>query len=87
MSCSIRRAVQAKIRDVLRDRAIQHQAAITEQVAEAERLYGANEVERIATEAWLSATPQDPVAELAGAVIEQMELGLSIHRREGPVLD
>ncbi len=80
------RAIQRKIRAIIRERAILHQAAVTEEVAEAERTYGANEVERVASQAWLAAMPTDHIAALAETVIEQMELGLSIHRREDPAL-
>ena len=77
-----RREVQNKIRFILRERAIQHQLAITEQVAEAERTLGPREVEKVANLAWMAALPTDRVTELAETVIEQMELGLSIHRKE-----
>ncbi len=77
-----RKEVQNKIRYILRERAIQHQLAITEQVAEAERTLGTRAVMEAANEAWMSALPTDRVTELAETVIEQMELGLSIHRRE-----
>jgi DNA primase len=77
-----RKETQNKIRFILRERAIQHQLAITEQVAEAERVLGTRAVMEAANEAWMSALPTDRVTELAETVIEQMELGLSIHRRE-----
>jgi DNA primase len=77
-----RKEAQNKIRYILRERAIQHQLAITEQVAEAEKKLGTRAVMEAANEAWMSALPTDRVTELAETVIEQMELGLSIHRRE-----
>jgi hypothetical protein len=35
-----------------------------------------------AHEAWLGATPTEPLRELTEAVFEDFQLGLSIHRRE-----
>ena len=78
------RAVQANIRAIMRERAIQHQVAVSEQVAEAERTLGANRVAELSNDVWRGAMPQDDDLPLAEMVIEELELGLSIHRREGP---
>ena len=78
------KAVQRKIREILKERAILHQMAVTETVAEAERVLGARHVSDVASEAWLSVSQPDADAQVAESVIEQMELGFSIHRREDP---
>jgi DNA primase len=78
------RAVQSNIRAIMRERAIQHQVAVSEQVAEAERTLGANRVAELSNDVWRGAMPADDDLPLAEMVIEELELGLSIHRREGP---
>lgn len=77
-----RRAAGRSVEAILRDRLIQRQAAVTEEIAEAERALGAVQVAQVSHEAWLGAMPDDEVASIAQAVIEELELGLSIHRRE-----
>lgn len=77
-------AVQAKLRDVLRDRIILHQAARTEEIAEAERTLGANQIAALSNDVWRGAVPSDESRELAEMLIEDLQLGLSIHRREVP---
>lgn len=79
-----RRAVQSNIRAIMRERAIQHQVAVAEQVEEAERTMGANRVAELSNDVWRGAMPSDDVLALAEMVIEELELGLSIHRREEP---
>ena len=77
-------AVRQKIRAITRERLVQHQAAITEYLAEAERELGAAAVAELADRAWRGLLPGEDARELAETVIEDLELGLSIHRREEP---
>jgi DNA primase len=79
-----RKATQDKIREILRDRIILHQAARSEELAEAERTLGANRVAELALATWRGGMPEEPDRRLAEAVIEELQLGLSIHRREEP---
>ncbi len=79
-----RRAAQEKIREILRDRIILHQAARSEELADAERALGANKVAELALATWRGGMPAEADRRLAEAVIEELQLGLSIHRREGP---
>ena len=80
-----RTATHDKIREILRDRIILHQAARSEELGEAERTLGANRVAEIALATWKGTVPEDRDRELAEAVIEELQLGLSIHRQDGPV--
>ena len=66
----------------MRERLIQRQSAVTEELAEAERELGAARVTEVAHRAWLGALPSEDTIELAEKAIEELELGLSIHRRE-----
>ncbi len=70
------------IRHIVRERLIQRQSAVTEELAEAERELGAARVTEVAHRAWLGALPSEETLELAQIAIEELELGLSIHRRE-----
>ena len=70
------------IRHIVRERLIQRQSALTEELAEAERTLGAARVQEVAHRAWLGALPSEETIELAEMAIEELELGLSIHRRE-----
>ena len=70
------------IRHIVRERLIQRQSAVTEELAEAERELGAARVTEVAHRAWLGALPSEDTIELAEKAIEELELGLSIHRRE-----
>lgn len=79
-----RLAADEKVRDILRDRIIQHQAARAEELADAERALGANRLAELALEAWRGEIPGNEERELAEALIEELQLGLSIHRREVP---
>ena len=76
------RAASDLIRHIVRERLIQRQSAVTEELAEAERTLGAGRVTEVAHLAWLGALPSEETLELAQMAIEQLELGLSIHRRE-----
>ena len=79
-----RQAAQEKIREILRDRIILHQAARSEELADAERTRGANHVAELSLATWRGGMPSDDDRVLAEAVMEELQLGLSIHRREGP---
>ena len=79
------RAVEAKIREIMRERIIQHQAALSDEVALAEKELGANRVAALSAEAWLGEVPAEDRERLLGeTTLEQLQLGLSIHRREEP---
>ena len=67
---------------IVRERLIQRQSAVTEELAEAERALGATRVQEVAHAAWRGALPSEETLALAQTAIEELELGLSIHRRE-----
>lgn len=77
-----RRAADEKIATILRDRIRLHQAARAEELSEAERQLGPNRLAELAVAAWRGEVPSGPEREVAEAIIEELELGLSIHRRE-----
>lgn len=77
-----REAVHDKIRAITRERVAQHHAAVTEELAEAERRMGANAVAAFSAEMWLGKDPDADEMELAETTIEDYQLGLSIHRRK-----
>jgi DNA primase len=79
-----RRAADRKIDDLLKERIRLHQAARAEQLSEAERSLGAKRLAELALAAWRGEVPAGPERDLAEALIEEFELGLSIHRRETP---
>lgn len=79
-----RQAADEKVREILKERIIQHQAARSEELADAERTVGANRLAELALSVWRGAMPADEDRELAEALIEELQLGLSIHRREVP---
>ena len=67
---------------ILRERLREHHSASAEGLAEAERELGAQRVVQAAYEAWLGGSPSTEMLELAQVAIEQLQLGLSIHRRD-----
>ncbi len=77
-----RMAVRGKIHEIGRERLIQRQTTVTEELASAERTLGANRVAEVSNDVWRGALPPDDILSLAETVIEELELGLSIHRRE-----
>lgn len=79
-----RQAAQEKVREILRERIVMHQAARSEDLADAERRLGANRVAELAMATWRGAMPSDADRILAEAVIEELQLGLSLHRKESP---
>ncbi len=78
-----RTAVMAKIREITRERVSQHHAAVTEELADAEKRLGANTVAAFSRELWEGADPGADSRELAETTMEDYQLGLSIHRHEG----
>lgn len=78
-----REAVMTKIREITRERVSQHHAAVTEELADAERRLGANTVAAFSRELWEGTDPGADSRELAETTIEDYQLGLSIHRHEG----
>jgi len=80
------RAVRQKIDRITRERIIEHQAATSEHLAAAERELGYNTVAELAAQVWRGMMPGDEseTRAVAETVIEDLELGLSIHRREEP---
>lgn len=76
------KAARAKVQEILRERISQHQAAVTEELAEAERSVGANRLSAVSTEVWRGALPDAESSALAEAAMETWQLGVSIHRRE-----
>lgn len=79
------RAIEVKVREIMRERISQHQAALAEEVAVAERELGANRVAEISAAMWLGVAPEnEETKSLAETMIEELQLGLSIHRREEP---
>lgn len=78
-----RSAVQTKIREITRERVTQHHAAVTEELAEAEKRMGANAVAAFSAELWRGSDPGMADHDLAETTIEDYQLGLSIHRHEG----
>lgn len=77
-------AADEKVREILRERIILHQSARAEDLAEAEKELGANRIAEVALNAWRGGMPLDEDRELAEALIEELQLGLSIHRKEAP---
>jgi hypothetical protein len=77
-----RKAASKSVEAILRERLIQRQAAVSEDLATAERTLGARRVSEVASDAWRGEMPPDDAAALALAVIEALELGMSIHRQE-----
>ena len=69
------------MRHILRERLIQRQSAVTEELAAAEKELGTERVQEVAHQAWLGALPSQETLELAETTIEELELGLSIHRQ------
>jgi DNA primase len=71
---------------ILRERLIQRQAAVSEELAVAERTLGARRVSEVASDAWRGGMPPDDSAALAQAAMEAVDLGVSIHRQEAAEL-
>ena len=67
---------------ILRERLIQRHTTVTEELAAAEATHGAVKVEEVGLAAWLGSMPEDDTLAVAQTVIEQLEIGISIHRRE-----
>lgn len=80
---ALRSANQKRVA-ITRERHQLSQAATTRDVAEAESELGPAEVARLAYSAWKGEPLDESARPFVEAVIEDMELGLSIHRREDP---
>ncbi|MGH2632924.1 MAG: hypothetical protein ACRDG3_05900, partial [Tepidiformaceae bacterium] len=76
------KAARVKVQEILRERISQHQAAVTEELAEAERSVGANHLSAVSTKVWRGALPDAESSAMAEAAMETWQLGVSIHRRE-----
>lgn len=74
------------IQAILRDRLVLAQAAVSEAVSYAERTMGSRPVDEESYDAWAGRIPADAVTPVAEKVIEQLELGRSIHRAESAPL-
>jgi DNA primase len=81
-----RKAAGQTIHAILKERLLQRQAALSEDVASLERELGANRVAELSEMAWRGALIPDDADRVAHMVIEDLELGLSLHRREEPRL-
>jgi DNA primase len=78
----VKKRARDLIKHILRERLVQRQLAVTQEVAAAEVAHGIGEVQKVAHDAWLGHLPHDTTVELAETVIEELELGLSLHRQE-----
>ena len=78
----VKKRARDLIKHILRERLVQRQLAVTQEVAAAEVVHGIGEVQKVAHDAWLGHLPHDTTVELAETVIEELELGLSLHRQE-----
>ena len=78
----VKKRARDLIKLILRERLIQRQHAVTQEVAAAEVTHGIGEVQKVAHDAWLGHLPEDATVDLAETVIEELELGLSLHRQE-----
>jgi DNA primase len=81
-----RKAAREKIHAILQERLSLRQAALTADVAEAERAHGANRVAQLSSDAWRGRTLDEQDELIVHVVIEELELGLSLHRQEAPEL-
>ena len=78
----VKKRARDLIKHILRERLIQRQHAVTQEVTAAEVMHGIGEVQKVAHAAWLGHLPEDATIDLAETVIEELELGLSLHRQE-----
>ena len=78
----VKKSARDLIKHILRERLIQRQHAVTQEVSAAEVTHGIGEVQKVAHDAWLGHLPEDATVDLAETVIEELELGLSLHRQE-----
>ena len=83
---SARKAAREKIDAILKERLAQRQGALVVELAAAELAEGPNRIAELGASAWLGNQPLPADEELAHLVIEELELGLSLHRHEAPEL-
>lgn len=69
---------------ILRERLALHYLARTEENTRAAAAQGANRMAELALRVWKGEMPPEEDREVAEALIEELQLGLSIHRRESP---
>ena len=80
-----RKAAGQKINAILRDRLLQRQVTVSDELAELERTMGANQLAEISARAWKDGIAlADEAEEAAQRVIESLQLGGSLHRKESP---
>lgn len=77
-----RRAAGQKLAAILRERLSQRQQAISAELGETERSLGANALAEIAERAWRGEFEDGSPEAIAQSIIEGLELGLSLHRKE-----
>lgn len=77
-------AADEKVNEILKDRIMLHQAARAAEIAELEHRLGANRIAEIGLSAWQGGLAEEAEQEIAEASMENLQLGLSIHRREMP---
>jgi DNA primase len=83
---SARKAAREKIDAILRERLSQRQGALVAELAAAEEAEGTNRMAEVGASAWLGNHLSPADEQLAHLVIEELELGLSLHRHEAPEL-
>lgn len=76
-----RRAASQKLDAILRERLLQRRAAVSEEVSELEKSMGANQVAELSAMGWNGAVLQDEADSVAQRVMEDLQLGLSLHRK------
>jgi DNA primase len=81
-----RKAAQEKIHAILQERLALRQAALTADLASAEKELGANRIAELSAEAWMGRNLEPDEEAIVHVVIEELELGLSLHRQEAPEL-
>lgn len=79
-----RTAADGKVNEILKDRIMLHQAARAAEIAELEHQLGANRIAEIGLGAWQGSLATEDEQPIAEASMENLQLGLSIHRREIP---
>jgi hypothetical protein len=71
---------------ILRARRLERQEATTHDLAELEQQLGTSRLVEVTIQAWNGEQPADDTEAAVQTVIENLELGLSLHRRETPRL-
>lgn len=79
-------AARNAVRDVLKERLLQRHVAVSDDLTRMEKELGVRRVEEVSHEAWLTGVVVDTTQQLAEMVMEQLQLGVSLHREEAPEL-